>query len=247
MKKIYSLKQNIIEMKYSRQDSLGNVFMFHQINNDRNLWDDISCCISQKSFEIFIKELAENDAIFGNVNRSFLSEPLNGKTDLRVIITFDDVYDDVYYNCYPLLYKLGIPFTIFVTWNYIGENGYLTKQMITEMLDSGLCTVGSHTISHPVLRKLTKEEVLDELMESKRKLSNCFDVDVDTMAYPYGSLYACSKSNIDICGISGYDVAFSTINSHLTVENLRQKMFIPRRNVNENNYRELLRCWNARN
>jgi peptidoglycan/xylan/chitin deacetylase (PgdA/CDA1 family) len=54
-------------------------------------------------------------------------------------------------------------------------------------LDPGLITIGSHTLSHPILNLLTADEIDFELRESRRLLEQKLDRPVDYFCYPNGS------------------------------------------------------------
>lgn len=56
---------------------------------------------------------------------------------------------------------------------------------IKEMVDSGLCTVGSHTVSHPGLVRIDAKEVSSELHESKRVIKEKLGVEVVHLSYPH--------------------------------------------------------------
>ena len=247
IKKIFSVKQKVLEMKYMKQKSMGNVYMFHQINNDKSTWNDNSCCITESGFSRFINKLVDNRALFIPVLTLFDNELDKSDISKRIFITFDDAYEDVYYHCFPILKKNNIPFTIFLTVNYLNKHNYLDEKMVKEMLDSGLCTVGSHSLTHSILRKMSQDSVEKEFVNSRVELSRIFNTNVDILAYPFGSVYACSKDNIKAAQNTEYQLAFSTLNCHLTENNMLNRFFIPRKNVNENNYKEILRCWNAVN
>ncbi len=55
--------------------------------------------------------------------------------------------------------ELKLPFTIFLYKNYVGSNRggrALSLSMIREMVLSKLCTIGSHSVSHPFPSKIKK-------------------------------------------------------------------------------------------
>jgi peptidoglycan/xylan/chitin deacetylase (PgdA/CDA1 family) len=54
-------------------------------------------------------------------------------------------------------------------------------------LDPRLITVGSHTMSHPILTTLTAQEIELELLESRRRLEQRLQRTVDFFCYPNGS------------------------------------------------------------
>lgn len=66
-----------------------------------------------------------------------------------------------------------------------GQNNILTEDQIREMIKSGLCTLGSHTVSHPILTKLSTEQWPYEIYKSKEILESRFGVPVNHFSYPY--------------------------------------------------------------
>src|SRR5256886_4335763 len=61
----------------------------------------------------------------------------------------------------------------------------LTWQQIREMHQNGI-VFGSHTVTHPVLSRIPRDEVVKELSESKRQLSEHLNTTVCAFAYPNG-------------------------------------------------------------
>jgi len=115
------------------------------------------------------------------------------------LITMDDGWKSVYTEAYPILKELQIPFTIYLYKNYVGSHRggrALSYEMIQEMLDSGLCTIGSHSVSHPrpsLVKRAAKKGpehfdkyLRNELGESQNFLQQTFKVPVTTYAYPGG-------------------------------------------------------------
>lgn len=54
------------------------------------------------------------------------------------------------------------------------------------MLDPKLITIGSHTMSHPILTTLSPDEQVEELTASRARLENKLDREVDIFCYPNG-------------------------------------------------------------
>jgi len=72
------------------------------------------------------------------------------------------------------------------------------------MVASGLIEVGSHTINHPDLRALTRDQVARELQESKRVLENRLGYPVRHFAYPAGHRTAAVVAQVKE---AGYEMA----------------------------------------
>lgn len=88
-----------------------------------------------------------------------------------VVLTFDDGFGDLYAHAWPLLRDRGLPFTLYLATGYVGGAMHwegstasgpapgLTWAQVAEMANSGLCTVGNHTHTHPAPVKLTPAEL----------------------------------------------------------------------------------------
>lgn len=61
----------------------------------------------------------------------------------------------------------------------------LSWEQLIEMVDSGLCTIGSHTCSHPGLTRISSNEVLRELIESKHIIETRLHIKVRHFSYPH--------------------------------------------------------------
>jgi peptidoglycan/xylan/chitin deacetylase (PgdA/CDA1 family) len=95
-----------------------------------------------------------------------------GDTRPSVVLTFDDGFDDVHANAWPLLHERGLPFTVYLASGYVGRTmvwegstarGAAGRGMswvqLEEMLASGLCTIGNHTHTHVRPEELTEDDV----------------------------------------------------------------------------------------
>ena len=66
--------------------------------------------------------------------------------------------------------------------------------------------IGSHTISHPHLPRLSDEELRSELVESRQQLEARLGPPCDVLAYPYGEADARVRA---AAWAAGYSMAFA--------------------------------------
>lgn len=62
----------------------------------------------------------------------------------------------------------------------------MSWEALKEMAKDPLVTIGGHTVNHPALNKLPKEEVLEEIMDNKLELEKKLSVEVEVFSYPFG-------------------------------------------------------------
>ena len=62
---------------------------------------------------------------------------------------------------------------------------YLTSQEIKQLLKLGF-EIGSHTSNHLFLDRVSSEDLVREVFESCKRLSDKFSYNIDTISYPFG-------------------------------------------------------------
>ena len=103
------------------------------------------------------------------------------------LLTFDDGYEGVYENAYPIAKKYNIPFTIFVITDNMNTQNVITWEQAKEMQDSGLITIASHSINHPEFTSLTVEEAVNNVNKSYEIIENNLGKQkLKIFTYPYG-------------------------------------------------------------
>ena len=154
--------------------------------------------------------------------------------DKSILITIDDGWKSVYTDAYPIFKEFNFPFTIYLYKNYVDGGGRaLTTPMINEMLESNLCTIGSHSVSHPFPSKIKKQKkrgskafdtFLDlEFGSSKKFLEDKFKQDITTYAYPGGFH---TEEMFDTAKKHNYDFLFTVVPGKVKLET--QNNLLPR-------------------
>ena len=124
----------------------------------------------------------------------------------ETIITFDDGNSSDFTIAYPLLKENKLNAIFFPVISTIGTEDHLTWEQLGELFQSGF-DIGSHTLSHRDLTKLSPDEVQFELSESKKVLEEKLGTEITTLALPYGKS---NKTIIEIARQVGYKTVFST-------------------------------------
>jgi len=165
--------------------SVFPVVMYHAIDcNDKTT----KLSVSPESFARQMEFLHKNNYNVVTLEEAIPYIQKKKKTPPKTLaITFDDGYRNNYICSYPVLKKYNIPATIFVIVKRVGKPGYLNWEEIREMSDSGLITIGSHTMSHLWLPDVKAEALQYELRESKRILEEKLGKSVKTLCYPIGA------------------------------------------------------------
>ena len=122
-----------------------------------------------------------------------------------VLITFDDGYEDFYFNAYPILRENSFTALMFLSTGLINNFGYLNWGEVSEMAGSGIA-FGNHTWSHK--SAVQKAEVIDnEISLADIQLTERGFNNTKIFAYPYGSVNG--RTEVYLAKL-GYGAAFTT-------------------------------------
>jgi len=102
-----------------------------------------------------------------------------------VILAFDDGWESNFDIAFPLLKHYGFQAIFFVTVNDIGRNEMMNWSHLRVLLDNGM-KIGSHSLNHVVLTRLSKERLKKELEDSKYLLEKNLDTSIDYFSLPTG-------------------------------------------------------------
>ncbi|WP_051551258.1 polysaccharide deacetylase family protein [Nocardioides sp. URHA0020] len=161
--------------------------------------------------------------------------------DRAVALTFDDGYASVVETAWPILRERGLPTTLFVVsdslttdlrfaWDrHEPEHDRLRLARPEELVAaaaSGL-DLGSHTVSHPWLPRLTPDELKRELVDSRVALEELLGRPVTSLAYPTGGWSPAVRA---AAADAGYDIAITVdrgLNTRRTPHLSLRRAFVP--------------------
>jgi peptidoglycan/xylan/chitin deacetylase (PgdA/CDA1 family) len=87
---------------------------------------------------------------------------------------------------------------------------YLTWEQVREMSQNGI-EMGSHTVEHPILTRISISQVENELIHSKERIEAELGKPVIAFAYPNGERADFSPDVINFVRQSGYQMAFTLV------------------------------------
>jgi len=141
-----------------------------------------------------------------------------GNAGGRVVITFDDGCANVFHNALPTLAGQGVKAIQFLVARLIGgRNDWMTKygDVSEPLMDEGQVRewlaagheIGSHTLTHPNLPKLSRDAASEEIAGSKKLLEDRFGMPVRHFCYPGGKY---NEAVRDLVAEAGYETACTT-------------------------------------
>lgn len=210
---------SVLMMFYQGKCFDSVVYMFHNISDK---------CTDPDKYRTNIQDFEKFIQLEIKKRRPIGIDKLRKVPMSSFVITFDDGYEGVYSLAYPFLTKMNIPFTVFVTKDYLNKPGYIRLNELLEMSKNKLCTIGSHSISHPLLRFCKNPR--HEIEGSKKILERLIHKRILYFAFPYGSIYACGNRSIKCAKQAGYKMAFSSIKGRINSRSIYNSFYLPRVN-----------------
>jgi peptidoglycan/xylan/chitin deacetylase (PgdA/CDA1 family) len=113
------------------------------------------------------------------------SQWAQGRAGDSVVLTFDDGWRGTFEVAVPMLLEAGWRATVYVTRDFIGRDGFATREMIREAARAGI-EIGAHGTTHRMLSSCTPEEMRWEFLTCKRDLESIVDGPVEHASQPGG-------------------------------------------------------------
>lgn len=146
---------------------------------------------SPARFALHMKFLEKNGYEPVDLDEALRTMALGQEGRKSVVITFDDGYRNFYTNALPILMDYGFRATVFLASGLIHErplrhNGheYLTWNEVRELHANGI-RVGSHTVTHPTLYRVSGSEIEHEIRDSKQAIEDHIGKGVRNFSYPF--------------------------------------------------------------
>jgi peptidoglycan/xylan/chitin deacetylase (PgdA/CDA1 family) len=157
-----------------------------------------------------------------------------------VLLTFDDGLLSNYTLSFPILTLYGLPAVYFITAGKVEQPGYVSWRHLSEIARAGNA-IGSHGLTHSVLKNMGRSGVRTELETSRKLLEDRIGVPVKTLSIPRGFY---DETVIEVARESGYSSVFTSDTGY---NNNMTDMFSLRRIVMRNDYtfkdfKDIVKC-----
>jgi len=164
-------------MYHSISDTPEYTYPYYHVNTSPTVFE---------SHMRFLKE-----AQYSVINLQDLGIAFNNDISKSVILTFDDGFHDFYTSAFPIIKKYGFNATVFLPTGFIGKTRLsfkgkkcLTWNEVWQLSREGVI-FGSHTVNHPQLNNLKKNEVEYEIKSSKQEIESKTGIKVNCFSYPF--------------------------------------------------------------
>lgn len=152
-----------------------------------------------------------------------------------VLITFDDAYESIYQEAFPVLKEKNWPFTIFISTQAINQKakGMLSWQHLNEMAEFG-ASLANHTVSHPHLVRKAKntlpefeteqqwlERITAEIEDAEIQIKKHTGQSHKFVAYPYGEFNAAIVNTLKQKG-------YFAMGQHSGAASIKDRFALPR-------------------
>lgn len=168
-----------------------NILVYHHVAEDT----PASTSVSPATFRQHLAFLRDNNHPVIALQDALDAVRSNQELpDGAVVITFDDAFENIYTNAFPLLQEFNAPFTIFAATDPIdqGFNDMLSWDQLREMQSWG-ATIANHSRDHGYLVRHSprdnawREQMAANIRHAQQRLEAELGDDIPRwFAYPYG-------------------------------------------------------------
>ncbi|MEB3216506.1 MAG: polysaccharide deacetylase family protein [Nostocales cyanobacterium 94392] len=163
------------------------IAMYHDILPKKEVFFDVTPEELESHFELIKSKGVTPISLDQLIIHLRSGSPLPEKP---ILLSFDDGYGGHYEYVYPLLKKYNYPAIFSVYTKNMGINtgrSHVTWEQLKIMADDSLVTIAAHSKTHPPdLTKLSDEELVPEIVESKQLLEKNLGISIRYFTYPTG-------------------------------------------------------------
>ena len=87
----------------------------------------------------------------------------------------------------------------------------MTEEELVALSQNNLIEIGAHTVTHPVLGALSREDQYKELEQSKHRLEAILNKPINTFAYPFGWRGIYTPETVSLVQKAGFELACANV------------------------------------
>lgn len=157
------------------------ILMYHELGDGPN-----SLYVRESEFREQMKYLKDNNYRVVTLAEAERMLQNQESMDKVVALTFDDGYLSFYTVAWPILHEYDFHATVFVITYYAYLPGYLNWEQIST-LEADWNEIGSHSVNHPSLSRVSKSQLQEEVAGSKQYTESYLHVPCESFCYPGGN------------------------------------------------------------
>lgn len=172
------------------------ILLYHSVDTDVSSGFE-TWAIAPNKFDDHMKYIVENSYTPLTVSQLISCLQTESIPHKPIVITFDDGFLDFYENAMPILTRYDLPSTLYITTGYIGgtsqwlwREGEGKRPMMSwaqvQEIDKNGVECGAHTLTHPQLDVVSRQQARREIIDSKKALEDCLGKNTASFAYPHG-------------------------------------------------------------
>lgn len=118
-------------------------------------------------------------------------------------------------------------------YNFDRKSFYVSPKNLLKMKKAGH-VIGSHTVDHPVMSKLSRTEQLNQIKPSFEFLEGINCVDERTYCHPYGGFHSFNDDTVELLTSSDIKYSFNVESRDIDANDIKNsRQFLPRYDCNE--------------
>ncbi len=119
-------------------------------------------------------------------------------------------------------------------WRVLVEEVCMDWDLLKQVAAEPLCTIGAHTLTHPMLAKLSAAEMRHEIAQSRTELEIRLGAKIEHFAYPVGDPGSAGQREFEAVADLGFTSAVTTRPGMVFADHRLHSRALPRLSVNGN-------------
>ena len=200
-----------------------SVLLYHAVT-DEDLRDPEQQSVSARAFAAQMEAVQNSRVRWVSLEEGLLLLKKGGEERPMATVVFDDGYVGVHDFAREVLIRHRIPATLFLATEQIGTARFptgspgwgrpMTWREVERMVKEAGCAVGSHSHRHPVLSRLSSDQIRSELTTSRAAIEEHLRMPCHLFAYPYGAGGTFNARTREILEEEGFTAACTTLWGH---------------------------------